>query len=237
MQQLLRYTNTSVPHFLHTLPDVYWTQPSCEQSHCLQTRSPCHDRPMRCHTFHLLLTPQKFSISGVMLYNWSKHSRPAEEKSITSNLLLINLMVNQPPNSTHCKNNAAKVIHTGRHPVQFLCVAAAPQSLKPGLCTAGSPRSTNFMGIRPRHVIRLLLNEPERRMRSQRQSCSGHVPGTGVQTIPDLAGAEHSDTWAGIKSASKKLTCQKLLELTWAGRVNEYQVSASHHVATPFWSQ
>lgn len=125
----------------------------------------------------------------------------------------------------------------GNTPVQFLCVTAAPQSLKPGLHIAGSPRSTNFIGIRPRHVIRLLLIEPERRMRGQRQSCSGHVPGTGVQTIPDLAGAEHSDTWAGIKSASKKLTCQKLLELTWAGRVNEYQVSASHHVATPFWSQ
>lgn len=90
--------------------------PSCEQSHCLQTRNPCHDRPVRRHTFHLLLAPQKFSLSSAMLYNWSEHSRSAEKKSIAPIILLINPMVNQPPGSTNCINNATKLIHTGWHP-------------------------------------------------------------------------------------------------------------------------
>lgn len=82
----------------------------------------------------------------------------------------------------------------GDTPVQRPCGTAAPRSLKPGLCISGSPRSRNLIGIGPRHVIMLLLNEPECTIQSQRQFCAGRMPAAGVQTIPDLAGVVYSDT-------------------------------------------
>lgn len=146
MQESLRHTSTSVPHFLHTLPglSLLVRDPAASRQGTPATTGPWGATPLTCSS----IQGNSPCHAVVMLYSWSEHSQPAEKKNLSLLIfLLINPMVN--PEKT------AKI--TPRHPSTVPECGWGSTITK---STAGSPRRTNFMGIRPRHVMGLLQKRP-----------------------------------------------------------------------------